>query len=96
MMRRFSAEEEQALLFLLAAPGTCWRPIPVKPGPCMFNRLAQLGCASVLQEGPARRARLTGTGRYFATLLTGARAPRADIFSISGEPQLVVQVAAVD
>lgn len=69
MMRAFTQLEEQALLRMLGQPGASWRPIPPAPGKCPYNRLAALGCAQVMSQGPIRSARLTVAGRYFATLL---------------------------
>jgi hypothetical protein len=69
MMRPFTQLEEQALLRMLGQPGASWRPIPPAPGKCPYNRLAALGCAQVMSQGPIRSARLTVAGRYFAGLL---------------------------
>ena len=68
-LRPFTQTEEQALLRMLGQPGASWRPIPPAPGKCPYNRLAALGCAKVMSQGPTRSARLTVSGRYFATLL---------------------------
>ena len=78
MMRRFTIEEEQALLLMLRVPGARWMPIPVKPGPCAYVRLASSGCARVMQDGPVRKARLSATGRYFAGLLRDGGVAIAD------------------
>lgn len=84
-MRRFTAEEEQGLLFLLGAEGARWLPLPVKCGPRPFQRLAALGCALVLQDGPMAKGRLTPTGRYFAVLLREAGLVLADPPGMIGE-----------
>lgn len=99
-MRRFTAEEEQGLLFLLGAEGARWRPLPVKAGPRPFQRLAALGCAQLLQEGPMTRGRLTPTGRYFAQLLqamtTANPEPRIEISGSPVELPPFLQLDTVD
>lgn len=99
-MRRFTAEEEQGLLFLLGAEGSRWRPLPVKCGPRPFRRLAALDCAQVLQEGPMTKGRLTPAGRYFAQLVlamtTANPEPRIEISDSPVELPVFLQIDTVD
>lgn len=99
-MRRFTAEEEQGLLFLLGAEGARWRPLPVKCGPRPFQRLAALGCAQVLQEGPMTKGRLTPAGRYFAQLVlamtTANPEPRIEISVLPDGLRATLQLDTVD
>lgn len=91
-MRRFTLEEEQGLLFLLGAEGARWRPLPAKCGPSTYKRLAAIGCAQLLQDGPMTKGRLTSTGRYFAELVSAAQKP---IISMQLPPP-VLQLDAID
>ena len=84
MMRRFTAEEEQALLRLLGE-GARWQKLPVRPGASPYTRLARLGCLQTMQHGPVTRGRLTATGRYFALLLREAGLVIADRPGMIGE-----------
>lgn len=68
MMRRFTIEEEQALLGLLV-DDMRWHKLPVRPGASPHASLARLGCLQTIQHGIVTRGRLTATGRYFAVLL---------------------------
>lgn len=95
MIRPFTMDEERALLQLLAGSAR-WHPVPKKAGPLVWNKLTDLGCVQQLREGPVTKAKLTPTGRYFARLLAGVREPRSEMVTISGAPQIVLQLDQLD
>ena len=68
MMRAFTPPEERALVKLQAVPGETRLDV-TRDHAWVYERLADHGLVSIILSRRQKRARLTGTGRYFAKLI---------------------------
>jgi len=72
-MRAFTPPEESALVKLHALSGETFLDI-TRDRPSIYERLADKGLTTVMFHKRQKRARLTATGRYFATLVAARKA----------------------
>ncbi|MFA6966097.1 hypothetical protein [Bosea sp. (in: a-proteobacteria)] len=71
-MRAFTPTEERALVKLGDLPGETFLDV-TRDRPSIYERLSDKGLATLTLHKRQKRARLTGTGRYFAELVASKR-----------------------
>lgn len=74
-LRPFTPPEERALVKLGTLPGETFLDI-TRDRPSIYERLSDKGLTTVTLHKRQKRARLTATGRYFASLVA-ARGSRS-------------------
>lgn len=67
-LRPFTPAEERALVSLVALPGESTLVV-TRSRPSVYERLSDKGLTTVTLIRRQKRARLTATGRYFASLV---------------------------
>lgn len=67
-LRPFTPAEERALVSLVKLPGESTLVV-TRSRPSVYERLSDKGLASITLVSRQKRARLTATGRYFASLV---------------------------
>jgi hypothetical protein len=67
-LRAFTPPEERALVKLQQLPGETFLDV-TRDRPSIYERLSDKGLTTVTLHKRQKRARLTATGRYFASLV---------------------------